>query len=52
MNITEDQLNQLGELADKVVNLISATQLAMPPELSTKIKTLVVEVSGENPWEA
>ena len=60
--ITDDQVEQLGQLADELDNIHGATQLAMPPafhlkqlqrvlpELSAKIKALVVEISGENPW--
>lgn len=62
MNITDDQLNTLGEFADELDNLHGATQLAMPPayhlkqlqralpELSARIKALVVEISGNDPW--
>lgn len=60
---TDDQIERLGLLADELDNLSGATQLAMPPafhlkqlqrampELSAKIKALVVEISGENPWQ-
>lgn len=62
MDITDEQLNELGELADECDNLIGASQLPMPPafhleqlrhglsELSRKIKALVVAVGGEDPW--
>ncbi len=60
--VTDDQIEQLGLLADEIDNLHGATQLAMPPtfhlkqlqralpELSAKIKALVIEISGDNPW--
>jgi hypothetical protein len=63
MNITDEQLNELGEVADEIDNFVGATQLAMPPafhlqqlqralpELSAKIKALVVAIGGENPWQ-
>ncbi len=59
---TDDQIERLGLLADELDNLHGATQLAMPaafhlkqlqralPELSAKIKALVVEISGDDPW--
>jgi len=62
MNITEDQIERLGLLADELDNLHGATQLGMTaafhlkqiqralPELSTKIKALIVEISGDDPW--
>jgi hypothetical protein len=60
--ITDEQINELGELADELDNLLGATKLAMPPsfhvqqlqialpKLSTKIKALVVAISGEDAW--
>ncbi len=60
--ITNDQIEQIGQLVDELDNIHGATQLAMPPkfhlqqlqralpELSAKLKALVVEISGENPW--
>lgn len=61
--ITGDQLERLGQLADKVNNLHGALQLPMPAqfhvtqmerellELRDDLRTLVREVSGEDPWE-
>ncbi len=61
--ITDDQLNTLGEFADELDNLSMATLLNMPsafhlkqlqralPELSEKIKALVTEITGDNPWK-
>lgn len=63
MNITDDQLNTLGEFADELDNLAMATLLNMPPafhlkqlqralpELSANIKALVTEITGDNPWK-
>lgn len=61
--ISNDQLNAIGEQADTIDNLISA--LMMPfadsthlagirgslPGISKELKRVVVEVSGENPWD-
>ena len=61
--MTEEQLNELGELADEIDNLVGATQLPMPPafhlqqlqralpELSKKIKALTVAIGGADPWQ-
>lgn len=61
--ISGDQLESLGKLADKVNNLHGALQLPMPPqfhveqmqrelpELRDELRSLVREVSGEDPWE-
>lgn len=63
MIVTDEQLNELGEMADEIDNLVGATQLAMPPafhlqqlqhalpQLSEKIKALVVAIGGEDPWK-
>jgi hypothetical protein len=61
--VDDEQLNALGEIADEIDNLVGALQIGMPPafhiqqlqrllpEVSQKIKALVVEIGGENPWE-
>lgn len=61
--ISDEQIDQLGRLADQLDNLIGAMDLPMPatfhvgqlkqtlPEIAAAIKQLVVDVSGENPWE-
>lgn len=63
MQVTDDQVEQLGQFAEELDNLCGAMELPMPsafhveqlkkllPKLSAKIKMLVVEISGENPWE-
>lgn len=63
MQITDDQLNTLGEFADELDNLSMATLLNMPagfhlkqlqkamPDLSNRIKALVTEITGDNPWK-
>jgi ElaB/YqjD/DUF883 family membrane-anchored ribosome-binding protein len=55
--------NELGELADNIDNIISATNLPMPPEFhlnqikqnmhdwSKEIKKIYVELTDENPWQ-
>lgn len=60
--ITDDQINVLGEMADELDNLLGATRLGMPPafhvqqlqialpKLSARIKALVVAISGEDAW--
>ena len=61
--MTDDQLDLLGTCADNVDNLLGAMQLPMGPErhlsllkpnlesLSRRLKDLVIEIGGENPWE-
>ncbi len=62
MNLTPDQLDDLGKIADKADNYIVATQMQLPASLhiealkggmesiSEEIKKLYEAVSGENPW--
>jgi hypothetical protein len=62
MNITDDWLEELGQLADELDNLVGAMELPMPaafhveqlkkllPKVSTKIKALVVAIGGDDPW--
>jgi hypothetical protein len=60
--MNEEQLEELGQLADEIDNLVGAMDLPMPavfhveqlkkllPGISTKIKALVVSVGGDDPW--
>lgn len=61
--MTEEQIEELGQIADTVDNLAGAMQLGMPaqfhldqlkvllPQVADRIKKLVVDISGDNPWE-
>lgn len=61
--IDDDQIEAIGEVADTIDNLIAALGMPLPdklhvkglreslPEISATLKRIVVEVSGENPWE-
>ena len=63
MTITDDDIEEIGKLADTIDNLSGAMNLPMPPafhlkqlkeslpEVSAKLKSIVVRVSGMNPWE-
>ena len=60
---TEEQLEQLGQLADRMDNLRAGLSLQWPPkfhvdqmkpilkEMSTELKSIVIGLSGANPWE-
>jgi hypothetical protein len=62
LTITDDQLEELGQLADELDNMCGAMELPMPaafhieqlkvllPKVSTKIKALVVAIGGDDPW--
>lgn len=62
MNITEEQLDEVGRAADSLDNLIAAANLPMPASrklhytlgslraLSAKLKAIVVTVGGDDPW--
>ena len=62
MAITDEQLEEVGEAADTLDNLIAAAKMRLPPEkklqytienlqtLSAKLKAIVVAISGDNPW--
>ena len=57
------QLSTIGELADKADNYLGVAALPMPDsvkvdglnqgltELSEELKSLYIELSGENPWQ-
>lgn len=63
MQITDDQLEEFGQMADTCDNLIGALEMPLPPamqieqtklalqKLSAQIKALVVAIGGDNPWE-
>lgn len=62
VNIDDDQLDELGQIADEIDNLIGAMELPMPaafhveqlkkllPKVSARIKSLYVAFGGD-PWE-
>lgn len=63
MEITGEQLDKVGQVADSLDNLIAAATLPRLPDshklqytlrdigrLSEKLKAIVVSVSGDNPW--
>lgn len=62
MMVTEAQLEKLGHLVDRIDNLVHAGAIPMPdklrvtalaealPDLHSELKTLYVEISGEDPW--
>lgn len=63
MNITPDQLDKLGRLADQANNLAAASQLPVAPaihvacmrqgliDIDKALKKLYIEISGDDPWE-
>ena len=62
MNITPEQLEELGRLVDQAGNLAAASQLRVRPEIHIEgmrhgllsieeaLRDLYVGLSGENPW--
>lgn len=62
MNITQEQLDELAELAEKAGNLVAASRLRVSPaihlegmrsgleSIEAALRRLYVEISGENPW--
>lgn len=60
--MTDDQLEELGQFADEIDNLCGAMELPMPPafhveqlkkllpRIATKIKVMVVAIGGDDPW--
>ena len=62
MSISDEQIEELGQIADEIDNLCGAMELPMPaafhieqlkkllPEISIRIKSLVVAVGGGDPW--
>ena len=62
--MTKERAEQLGQLADKIDNLVSAMELPFPvnihlnalkgslPEISDELKKIVKDETGENPWES
>lgn len=59
----DDQMEIIGQAADRIDNLLSAANMPLPDktkldctlkdieEISKQLKTVVIEVTGENPWE-
>lgn len=62
MTISEKQIEELGKMADTADNLIAASRMPIPDathkqclvsgfeSFSEKLKTIVREVSGNDPW--
>jgi hypothetical protein len=62
MNITAEQIEAVGRLADRCDNLIAATRLPMSPQfhlyqlvdqlhvMARELKQLYRDVSGEDAW--
>lgn len=62
MNITQEHLEELAELAEQAGNLIAASRLPMRAfihvegmrggleSIEAALRRLYVEISGENPW--
>jgi hypothetical protein len=60
--VTEEQLEKLGKLVDRIDNLVHAGAIPMPdklrvtaltealPDLHSELKALYVEIAGEDPW--
>jgi hypothetical protein len=60
---SEEELEQLGQLVDRLDNLRAGLNLPMPPtfhvsqmkpileEVSAELKTIVIGLAGTNPWE-
>jgi hypothetical protein len=60
--VTEAQLKKLGNLVDRIDNLVHAGDIPMLdatrvkalgealPDLHSELKTLYVEIAGEDPW--
>lgn len=56
-------IDRIGELADRLDNLLAATNLPLPPEfhlsqvkvglgeISNELKAIYKEITGESPWE-
>jgi hypothetical protein len=63
MTITDEQLEELGRLADQANNLAAASQLPLPAaqhvvhlrngllSIDQALRKLYVEISGDDPWE-
>lgn len=63
MEISEEQLEQIGLLADKADNLLGAVKLPLPPhvhiqgmtgglkDIRSELREIYKAVSGSDPWE-
>lgn len=63
MNITPEQLEELGRLVDQANNLAAASQLRVSPQIHIEgmragllsiekaLRKLYIEIAGEDPWE-
>lgn len=61
--ITEDQIEQIGQLAETADNLVAASKLSLPTAmiaersiiglrgLVKELRALVVVLSGDDPWD-
>lgn len=62
MNITDEQLEELGRLVDQANNLAAASQLPVKPQIHIEgmrggllsirdaLQKLYIEISGDDPW--
>jgi len=62
MNITAEQLEEIGRLVDQADNLAAASQLPVKPQIhiegmrgglvsiSETLRKLYIEISGDDPW--
>lgn len=63
MQITEEQADQIGRMADKMDSLLAGSKMPIPAsihleawtgsmrEMRDELAALVVAITGENPWE-
>ncbi len=63
MEITNEQLEQIGQLSDTIDNLLGALKLPLRPEMHLQglrgnlpevrdgLREIYKAVSGDNPWE-
>jgi len=61
--MNDEQLDELGKIADSIDNIICALEMPLPDKLhlamvktklkewSKDIKSLYTAISGDNPWE-
>jgi septation ring formation regulator EzrA len=59
----EEHMEELGQIVDRIDNLLAAAKMPIPPQMklectltslrkiSEELKIIVIDVTGENPWE-